>query len=794
QADLPRGCDATLLVPEWLEDGVPSQRWSFSTLGDLTLETVDCGRGEYCPAGPVHVVFSNPVSGAEVMRNVRILPQASFTVSDTLNEATEWYLNAELLPEKGWQVVVGLGLKDAFGQSITGRRSAPFSTTGFAPSVSHEYGHLLVEGDGFRTLPVQHVNVDSLWVATIPVPDSLENLLLGSSWGWDGPWSRMVGLAQERAIAMKGESNVPSVTGVPVAGWSRTDRVGTLKMMRVSMAPPSSLAARRWMTTSIVQVTDLGIHTKTGVDDLAVWVTGVGDGVSRPGVTVRLHDRSGAVLHTATTDGDGMVHFRDRDGACRGDCSAGYVSAELGDDRAVASVSAHGDELSPWRFSLRSAWGSGRDPVSVAVFTERGIYRPGEPLYAKTIVREGALGDLAAPAADSVRWLFSDREGGVLHQEVAALSEFGTADVELELSADMPLGTYRVQTQLFRKNAWQGYGFATYRVAEYRPPEFLVDVLTDDEPRMSEESVDATVVGRYLFGAPMAGAPVVWQVRQDPVSPWNLRIPGLEGWSVGVATRWWDGEAGPDARMLRTTTDTLGPDGRGSLRVTAPPASSGMPYRLGITGTVSDLNRQTASGGASVLVHPASFYVGARTGGNRWFWEAGQPVNVQVVTTAPTGERVPGVQVTGNLVRREWHRVRRTRDGVSSTVGSWVQDTVATCQVRTAAEPTLCTVTPPAGGSYIMSLEARDARGRVARTTFYRWASGAGWVPWWDSDQLEMDVILDRQRYEVGDTATVMLAAPFTDVEAWVTVERERILESRRVRITDGATTFRLPI
>ena len=57
-----------------------------------------------------------------------------------------------------------------------------------------------------------------------------------------------------------------------------------------------------------------------------------------------------------------------------------------------------------------------------------------------------------------------------------------------------------------------------------------------------------------------------------------------------------------------------------------------------------------------------------------------------------------------------------------------------------------------------------------------------------------MDVIPDRTRYSVGDTATLLLAAPFTDVEAWVTVEREGILEQRRMRITSGTTTLKLPI
>jgi uncharacterized protein YfaS (alpha-2-macroglobulin family) len=138
--------------------------------------------------------------------------------------------------------------------------------------------------------------------------------------------------------------------------------------------------------------------------------------------------------------------------------------------------------------------------------------------------------------------------------------------------------------------------------------------------------------------------------------------------------------------------------------------------------------------------------------------------------------------------------VHRERDGVAETVGEWVTDTVARCAVVTAASPRACTVTPPAGGTYSVSLRARDERGRAVSTALYRWATGKEWVPWNDESRLKVDVIADRARYSVGDTATVLFASPFTDAEAWVTVEREGIIAQRRLTLTSGSTTLRFPI
>src|SRR5690606_32492150 len=99
-------------------------------------------------------------------------------------------------------------------------------------------------------------------------------------------------------------------------------------------------------------------------------------------------------------------------------------------------------------FNVRGAWGREREADAAAVFTERGIYRPGETVYAKAIVRDGPLGSLRAPApGDSIRWIFYDRDGTELHREVVALSEFGTSDRAVALGRGLPLGHYRVEIQ-----------------------------------------------------------------------------------------------------------------------------------------------------------------------------------------------------------------------------------------------------------------------------------------------------------------------------------------------------------
>jgi uncharacterized protein YfaS (alpha-2-macroglobulin family) len=808
---LPPACPATLVLPASMDSvGGTPLRWLFSTYGPLAVERAGCPQAGGCHYGPAEVVFSTPVSGAEVLRRVHLSGGTRFNVGDTAQTSDSWVLEGRLLPRHAYTVTVDAGTTDVFGQRLARASVTPFRTPGVPPSVVYPHGKMIVEREGFRTLAVQHVNVDTLQVSVAAVPRSMEKLFLGQGWGgWGEAWRRLAPTAARRRVPLHARRDVSAVTGIRLPATDATaPRRGTLLAVRVTGRGVAA-ADGEGAPLALVQVTDLAVHARVGVDQGSVWVTGVSDGRPRAGVAVVLHDTAGLPRATGRTDDRGIAvlsGFRPaplaraaRDG-CDDGCGEaafeGYVSAQLGADRALVGINAYDPELSPYQFGIYSSWGEERAPVAGAVFTERGIYRPGEPVYAKAIVRRGPLGGLAPPAPDdSLRWRFMDRDGKPLRETTVALSRFGTAQQTLRLASDLPLGDYSVSIHARREGRWRQIGYTTYQVAEYRPPEFQVEMAMERVPRFAGQTVTATVGARYLFGAPMAHAPVRWSARQTAVSPWEIDIPGTEGYQIGDAGDWWDAEFDGDGEQtLATGVDTLDERGYRDLAVKAEPRADGLPSRMTVIAEVVDANRQSVAAVASVLVHPADFYLGARVQGDDWFWTAGTPVRVGVIAVLPDGRTMAGVAVWGTVVRREWHRVRRERNGIFDEVGQWVSDTVATCRLTTTAAAAPCAFTPREGGQYEVSFTAKDAQGRETRTGFTRWTVGGGWVPWNDEGKFKMDVIPDKQRYAVGDTATVLIASPFTDAEAWITVERERVMEQRRIRLTSGTYALKVPI
>ena len=816
---LPRGCTGELVTPVRLDQDAVGEprRFAFATYGDFFIREARCPWND-CPTGPVQVVFSTPVKGSEVLRSVRLQPAVQFTISDTLEERASWTLDVELGPRRGYAVIADTGLRDIFGQRLVcapGPRCdanvpkvAAFFTPGYPPTVDYTYGKLVVEREGYRTLAVRHVNVDTLITLIAPVPDSLAAAFLArSEWGWDDLWPRVSRNVVTRKYPVQNEQDRARIYGVPIP-LHNAQRPGSPTLLAVRISSPSQAvppgAARNLGPLALIQVTDLGVHARIGVQEGVVWVTGASDGKARAGARIELRNVKGRVLASAVTDSQGLARLRGYQTSATptegeegmGSNLEAIVVASYGADRAITAINQYDPDLSPWRFNVWSAWQQDRVPMAGTVFTERGIYRPGEPLYAKAIIRRGSLGALRTPArGDSVRWTFYDREGGNLFTRTVAISRFGTSDQVYRLPADIPLGDYNLSVHFKWQNEWLELASTMYRIAEYRPPEFLVSVSADSGPYFAGDKLKSSIEARYLFGAPMGRAAVGWTARIAGTGGWETSIPGLSEYYVGDTGYWWEeGSQQPGVTVLASGTDTLDPAGRFEVEVPLNASFNGKAARATIQAVVTDVNRQAVGNAVSVLVHPADFYLGARPLGTDYFWKEGTSQRIAVVAAEPGGRLIPGVKVQGSIVRREWHQVHRERAGMAEQVGEWVMDTVGSCNLTTAAAPANCSFTPTKGGVYVITLRSSDSRGRAVVTSFTRWASGSDWVPWNDESQFKMDVVADRSRYSVGDTATVLFAAPFTDAEAWITVEREGLIEQRRLRLTSGSTTLKFPI
>ena len=268
------------------------------------------------------------------------------------------------------------------------------------------------------------------------------------------------------------------------------------------------------------------------------------------------------------------------------------------------------------------------------VMTDRPVYRPKQKVqfkfwinYAKYDV-EGK----SAFAGQSFTVRINNPKGEKLLEKDLKLDDFGGAAGELLLKEDTTLGMYSIQI----RQGKQWFGGGSFRVEEYKKPEFEVKVEAPKDPVQLGEKVTATVEAKYYFGAPVTDAKVKYKVLRTehsgtwyPHTRWDwLFDPGYwwfgydydwyPGWKSWGCRRpiwpWWGWRPTPQPEVVAENEVKVDKDGKVKIVIDTALAKAihgDRDHKYSITAEVTDKSRRTIVGTGDVLVSRKPFKVHA---------------------------------------------------------------------------------------------------------------------------------------------------------------------------------------
>lgn len=785
---LPLGAGIELSLPAGLEgeEGprAMERAWSsrFDTYGPLRVVALRCDRvpadGRCDPEGGVWIELANAVNGAELSRRLVIEPPLALRWPDDLDGESRYFhlpLVDGLPPAAILHVSVAAGLVDRYGQRLAETYRGTLATADYSPTVA-----LPVSGEVFvpplTELGLASRNVGDLraYARPLDAPGLLE--LFAAQTDYERNRALLDRYASGGVVFQGKLDNQihthPIALGSALAGSGRGAAwVGWREKGRVS--------------GRVVQVTDLGLTGKLSEQGSLVWVTRLGTGLPVAGASVELVGRAPALSKSYRTDGDGLVQIPAEDYRPRlldyGSEDDTLLIARFEGDSSFRRVA---DFLPPWRLDVPSRLSVAEQSYGL-LFSERGIYRPGDVVRVKGIVRKEAPGGNTVPAARKLRLALHDPFDEVAATSEVETSRFGTFSAELRVPASASLGQWRASLAELPDDA------LSFQVAEYRAAELSVRVEPGAPSYLQGETARFRSQADYLFGSPMSGMPIAWSASRERAS---FSPPGADAYVVGDDAYRRDLRLAPlDQSTLSQKTATLSLEGRhdASVRLLLPGQTG--PERLRFDATVSDVSRQAVTASAAVLVHPASFYVGiARQ--ESWFVAVPARLEPRVVALSPRGERLAGKSLSLELVRRRWTLVRsETRDGWR-TLSEPVDEVQGSCRVVTGLQPVSCPLALSESGQYFVRATGLDERGRSARSALELYAIGAGRASWADNDLRKLEVVLDKPRYSVGDTARLLIKNPFSRAEALFTLERSGVIEHRRLQLEGPTPTLEIPV
>ena len=394
----------------------------------------------------------------------------------------------------------------------------------------------------------------------------------------------------------------------------------------------------------------------------------------------------------ATTDADGLARFAipGQEGHRRAPYGHHLLRIDGAGRLGVASTWWYFGS-SPWGLEVRTdAYFAGQRGH---LFTERPIYRPGETVSYKGVVRDEDDASYAIPGADATFTVtIRDPRYQNLPTTRVTLNEIGTFSGDFMLPADAPTGTYRVSVTDEDGNHVASTHFT---VAEFRVPEFKVEVEAPKTDYLAGETIAAEARASFYFDAPVAGADAEWAARAWPTV---IRVDGYEDYSFrhgGIpywARRGWDSlRSSGEAR----TTDA----GVARFDVPAQLEPDEGTHGFIISATVTDASGQAIAGSTRVTVHPATWYAGIKP--ESYVATAGEPTTVHLVTVDFERRIAPNRPVTVRAFKREWVPTEERVYYIGAYYRSEPRDTEVDVQSVTtnAAGEASVEFTPPSAGN-----------------------------------------------------------------------------------------------
>ncbi|MCP4422984.1 MAG: hypothetical protein GY803_00685, partial [Chloroflexi bacterium] len=562
-------------------------------------------------------------------------------------------------------------------------------------------------------------------------------------------------------------------------------------------APELAENSRYWQNQrALLIVGDTNIVVKEMNEATHVWVTDLNSGQPAGGRNLALYNRQGTYLGAAVSDNNGFASFI----TPPDDYFSGMivVSNNPGEVGFGIGASVWNEGVTPWQFGLDAD--SGPEPQTFAyIYTDRPIYRPGDTIYFKGIVRDAHYGRYNLPSLSELGLglsaAFYFNEGGLEESFTVAVDPDGTFNGEYTIPDDVDLGTY----QLFIR----GGDYRTSRqfsIAEYRKPEFLLTMSADQPELLRGETAVVTLEAGYFFGGPATDLHVEWTVYEDNYRP---DVPGPYYYFGDGGNFFYRdyGLFGPSGSSLGNHLINGGgiTDENGRLAITLPAdllkdAAEGS-RKVTIEASVSDLANFPVSTRTAVTFHAAETYVGVIP--SNYMATAGTAASVDILTVDWDGAAKGNQSVEVVFYKREWNRIRDEQHNVYFTRWEPVDAEVDRMQVTTDGQgKAAASFVPEEGGTYLAVAAVTDGGGRAHTSSATLWAVDSRYIGWrTDPREKRMDLLPDKTEYAPGETAQILVQSPFAGpIKAWLTIERGELIEQRVITLQTSSDVLDIPI
>jgi uncharacterized protein YfaS (alpha-2-macroglobulin family) len=794
----------------------------------------------------VRVFFSHPLDLDSLRSNFRLLPRVKIDWQrTTMSPEGVLTLRGAFRYATGYLITVPETLH--VGNKTYRQTVHTFFMPDRPPKVEFVGQKNVIERDSRQLLHVRAQNVNNLRFEGIRVPPLLLPLALAveqSPADWTGIFGDLKTAAsglkplmathkdlvpffsppldEKQLFPAAGQKNQPWAISLPLS-FRQGKEAGALALIRVANNEAGSGAVS---APRVFEITDLGLTYKRSQQNLLLWVTSLKAGTPAAGAQVIGFTKEMEVFPLGRTNADGVLICERQDlsglslknpkrptAVKRSVDQSELVLLVAGtrDDVAFIQVLPQGD-LKPqgiWQGKV----GEKMRTLQGNVFTERGVYRPGEKVFFKGAVREYDHGRIFPPPGEVCSFEVISPKGEQIFTSEDRTSEFGTAAGEISTQTFWPLGTYtlnmtygpetpaetpekakgRRRAEIEEDKTPRNRVSVTFQLQEFKPPRHFVGVtfqqisrelpgyVNRGEPRAP--FVKIGFAGSYYAGGPVKHGQVRWKIYKAKT---NYQVPGHDDFTFGYGSD-------DQGELIESGQTILDEKGRAELEFPLDRQAMNGQHGLSVVATVLDFDGRAATDTKVFQVTPEKL-VGISRHPDSARADAEQVLKVMV--TRPDGKTIPKGIVKAEILQKSWAYVpKRNEQGDLYWDEQEIWGKTVSSDLNLEKGAAAFRFAFAWGGRYLVAFTYTDETGQSFTSATPYDVIGENYAyEHKDEPYQPLALAADKPAYKPGDTAR-LTARPQRPVSRYLlTLEQDGVLKYQVITPKPGEDRLEVPI
>lgn len=529
-----------------------------------------------------------------------------------------------------------------------------------------------------------------------------------------------------------------------------------------------------------------GVLVKEGDKEYIFWAQNFRTKRSVSKGTIKLYNLLGSVKELASADFDteGISTI-----PLNGDADVGVV--EFGKDVVILPIN-----LRDFNYNYQ-AFTKDQSEKKYFIFTDRPIYKPGDTVYFKAIIRDDDDAVYTKPSGNVKVSIVKDYGEDPVIEKEFPISLDGTVFGEYKISKDSPTGYYTLRIADSEKSS----NSVNFQVQNYDKPEYSLSLSSGKTELINQDRSSAKIEAQYFFGQPVNNKKIKYKILSTNYFNFEFFSQNIHVAPDDYFYGFWGADLVTEGQINLDTNGQATINFEAKIPPDKPQPSDGSYYEphaghnqvFSVMAMLDDGSGNSAFAKKNILVYAGEFDIFRKEGSQTI--RTGEQAELPLILTPHFKAQVNNINLTAGVHRENWVLDSQQQDQQYPKYKKEEEDLPQLGAVTNSSGEATLSFIPQKVGYYTLTVNAKDKRGNLVSKAFHFYVSS-------DTESYntsaysssKLAVITDKEQYQPNQTVKVTVLSEIPDTDIFLAIERGKVRRYIVVRLQGKSGAVDVPL